>query len=138
MGGWETLVEATIDAIRVDPSKKEICIEVTCAWGAKERKRIVATGVDDFVVNEMRLSNVVDRVSLVNAKDVKNDDKGVSRRLFFLMRGKEPAPLDLEWAALKEKLERMHDGRLSLLEMEPVYGATVIILAETFILDLIS
>ena len=32
MDGWESLVEATIDAIRVDSENKEVRIEVTCAW----------------------------------------------------------------------------------------------------------
>ena len=135
MDGWECLVEATIDAISVDSANKEVRIEVTCAWEGKDRKQIVATGVDDFVVNEMRLSNIVDRVNRFTADDIKDEGAEVASRLFFLMRGKELSLSDLEWPALQEKLVRIRDGALGLLEIEPVYGATVLVLAEDFRLE---
>jgi len=71
MNEWDDLVEATIDSIHVDASKKEVQIDLMCAWGTRERKRISATGVDDFIVSEMRLSNVIDRVSRVDAEEAK-------------------------------------------------------------------
>lgn len=135
MDGWESLVEATIDAIRVDSENKEVRIEVTCAWEGKDRKQIVATGVDDFVVNELRLSSIVDRVSLFAVDDIEDEGAEVARRLFFLMRGREPSPSDFEWPALRDKLARIQDGSLRLLEVEPVYGATVLVLAEDFRLE---
>lgn len=129
MDDWKTLVESTIDAIHVDATNKTVVIEVTCAWEGKERKRIVATGVDDFVANEMRLSNIVDRVSHFGAIDVNGESAAIARRLFVLMRGKEPSQTDLEWPVLKDKLACIRDGSLGLLEIEPVYGATIMILA---------
>lgn len=135
MGGWESLVEATIDAIRVDRANKEVWIDVTCAWGGKDRKQIVATGVDDFVVHDMRLSNIVDRVNRFDASASKDEGAEVARLLFFLMRGTEPSPADLEWPAFQDKLIRIRDGALSLLEVEPVYGATILVLAEDIRLE---
>lgn len=132
MNGWESLVEATIDAIHVDSANKAVRIDVTCAWEGKDRKQIVATDVDDFVANEMRLSNIVDRVSRFDADDINDEAAQVAKSLFFLMRGREPRPFDLEWPALREKLARIRDGGLSLLEIEPVYGATILILAKDF------
>ena len=132
MGGWESLIEATISAIHVDLENKVVRIEVTCAWKGNDRMRIVATGVDDFVMNEMRLSNIVDRVSRFDADNIKDQGAVVARRLFFLMRGREPSPSDLEWPALREKLTRIQCGALGLLEVEPVYGATILVLAEDF------
>lgn len=130
MDGLEILVESTIDAIYVDSLNKEIRIEMTCAWEDKDRKRIVASGVDDFVVNEMRLSNIVDRVSFFNSDNVEEKSTEIAKRLFFLMRGENPNPSDLEWPPLNKKLSCIRDGALSLLEIEPVYGATVMILAK--------
>lgn len=135
MGSWESLVEATIDAIHVDVANKEVRIELTCAWQSKDRKRIVANGVDDVVVNEMRLSNIVDRVSRFAAEDFADDGDEVASRLFYLMRGKEPSPSDLEWPLLREKLARIQCGALGLLEIEPVHGATILVLAEDFRLE---
>ncbi|VTU16428.1 hypothetical protein H6CHR_00519 [Variovorax sp. PBL-H6] len=132
MSNWDSLVEATIDAVYVDSVCNKICIELTCAWESKDRVRIVATGVDDFVVNEMRLSNIVDRVRRYEANASNGEDLEIARRLFFLMRGEEPSALDLEWPALREKLTRVQKGALALLEIEPVYGATILVLAEDF------
>jgi hypothetical protein len=129
MSSWDSLVEATIDAVHIDSAGKKICIELTCAWEGKDQVRIVATGVDDFVVNEMRLSNIVDRVSRYEPNG-SGESIEVPRRLFYLMRGKEPSPLDLEWPALREKLIQVQEGTLALLEIEPVYGATILVLAE--------
>ena len=136
MDNWDVLTEATIDAIRVESTKKEIRIDVTCRWEGEKRKRIVAQGVDDFVVNEMRLSNIIDRVTRLDAGD--GQETETARRLFFMMRGREPDASDLEWPVLIEKLGRIRTGALILMELEPVYGATVIVLAESFQLEAIE
>ena len=138
MGGWESLVEAEIDAICADSANKEVRLEMTCAWEGNDRMRIVATGVDDFVVNEMRLSNVVDRVSRFDAGNIKDEGDEVARHLFFLMRGKDPSPSDLEWPALRAKLARIQDGALGLLEVKPVHGVTVVVLAGDFRFEPVS
>lgn len=138
MDDWKTLVESTIEAIHVDSKNKAVVIEVTCVWEDKERKRIVALGVDDFVVNEMRLSNVVDQVRRFGAVDLNGGESEITRRLFVLMRGKKPSQTDLEWPVLKEKLARIREGSLGLLEIEPVYGAKITILATDFRLESVT
>ncbi|GEM_PF-6477640 len=136
MDNWNVLTEATIDAVRVESTKKEIRIDVTCRWKGEERKQIVAQGVDDFVVNEMRLSNIIDRVTRLDAGEGQEEE--TARRLFFMMRGREPDASDLEWPALIGKMGRIRTGELILMELEPVYGATVIVLAESFQLETIE
>ncbi len=136
MEDWDILTEATIDAIRVASTEKEIRIDVTCRWEGEKRKQIVARGVDDFVVNDMRLSNIIDRVTRFDAGG--GQEAETARRLFFMMRGREPDVSDLEWPVLSEKLGRVRAGTLTLMELEPVYGATVIMLAESIQLEAID
>lgn len=138
MDDWKTLVESTIEEIYVDSKNKEVVIGVTCVWEGTERKRIVAVGVDDFVINEMRLSNVVDQVRRFGAVDLNGGGSEIARRLFVLMRGSTPNQSDLEWPVLKEKLARMRDGSLGLLEIDPVYGAKIVILAADFRLEAVA
>ncbi|NMG72973.1 hypothetical protein [Parazoarcus communis] len=138
MSEWDFLVEATIDAIRVDSEKKEVRIDVTCMWQDEKRKQIIATGVDDFVVNEMRLSNIIDRVTRFGTSGVAEEESETAKRLFFMMRGREPDSNDLKWPVLIENLDRIRDGTLGLMEIEPVYGATVIVLAQNFQLESID
>ena len=135
MNEWDALIEASIDAISVDPVKKEIRINLTCMGQEQKRKQIVATGVDDFVVYEMRLSNIVDRVTQFGTNVVAQEEPEIAKRLFFMMRGREPDSNDLAWPVLIEKLTRIQDGTLRLIEIEPVYGATVMVLARSFQLE---
>ncbi len=132
MNDWETLIESTIDAIHVDATTKEVVIEMTCAWEGVERKRIVATGVDELDVTGMRIYNIVDRVQCFDAGNFDEKSAEIRQRLFMLLRGTALAKTDLEWPVLAEKLARIRNGSLSLLEIEPVYGATIVILASDF------
>lgn len=132
MMDWDSLVEARLDAIRVDNARKEIRIDLTCPWEGNKPIQIVGIGVDDFCATGMRLSNIVDRVTQYGSEDVKHHSLEVARRLFVLMRGDDPTPSDLEWPSLRERLTAIESGALVLLEMEPVYGVTVLILAEAF------
>lgn len=94
--------------------------------------QLVATGVDDFVANEMRLSNVVETVDIYDADRFAVARKYVSETLFFLLRGYSPTDQELNWEILEEKLERIQKNELRLIEIRPVYGASVLILAEQF------
>lgn len=135
MEDWKILLESTIDSIHVDSTSKEVFIDVTCAWESKQRKRISAIGVDDFVANELRISNIIDRVTIFDAVEFNDVNQNIARRLFMLMRGKEASQTDLEWPTLKSKLACIGDGSLTLLEIEPVYGATILILAAGYRLE---
>jgi hypothetical protein len=135
MNGWENLVESTIDAIHVSAAEKTVCLDLTCAWEGKERKKIIATGVEDFVADEVRLSNIIDRLHRFTGTDVQGRSSEVTEKLFFLMRGRAPTPSDLEWEPLKEKLGLIRSEALTLLVVEPVYGATIILLASELRLE---
>jgi len=133
---WESLVEANIVAIRFDPIGKSLCMEFTCPWRGNSRMRMLATGIDDFLANEMRLSNIVDRVRVFTAKDICGESSEVASSLFFLMRGNAAVEeMDWEWPALKEALASIQRGELCLMEIEPVYGSTIQILAREFLLE---
>jgi hypothetical protein len=54
------------------------------------------------------------------------------------MRGRDPAPSELEWSVLKEKSGRVRDGSLIFMEIEPAYGAIVFILVAEFKLECIG
>ena len=130
MNNWELLTEATIDSIYFDHANSGIRIEISTVWEDKKRKQIVASGVDDFVINEMKFSNIIDRINLFNCDDIESNKREMARRLFFLLRGVEPSQLDFDWGVLHEKIESIRNGSLIFMEIEPVYGATILILAK--------
>ena len=93
------LVEATVEFVSVNPSEKKLCIGVISA-NKEERTQIFADGVDDFLANDLRLSNIIDRVVIHEV----GESPHLRERLFYFLRGKEPEPSDLEWEVLKDKL----------------------------------
>jgi hypothetical protein len=132
MKAFEALVEATFSEIHLDAEERKIRIEIRSKWGGAARFRLLATGVDDFLANGLRLENIIDRVSHVSASNFGLAENGLAERLFFLLQQREARKSELEWDVLTDKLLRIQDGRLRFLEIEPVYGASVMILAERF------
>lgn len=128
METWESFVEAEIRLICADSLHKQVRIELIYAGGAAA-VTILATGVDDFFVSEMRLSNVVDRVCVFGVDDA--DEPMVVENLLFLMQGGLADGVGHDWPPLQEKLKAMRDGGLIMLAMEPVYGARVLLLAKS-------
>lgn len=138
MNKWDELVESTIESIHTDSKNKRVYIQLTCVWEGGGRRRLSAVGVDDFFANEMRLSNVVEQVKIFDSTCNEVSDAELADRLFFLMRGKELTPPDLEWSQLLNKMSRIRSGELVLLEVEPIYGVSVLILAEEVWIESIS
>jgi hypothetical protein len=127
MESWDCLIEANIYSVRVDPERKEIGIELAYAGNGKKAV-IVAEGVDYFVLKEMRISNVIDRVQIFGVDDVA--DPAVINSVFFLLQGRLPNLFEIEWPALQQKLNAIRNKYLTLMEIEPVYGARILLLAK--------
>jgi hypothetical protein len=137
MDRMDSLVEATITAFWFDRAKHEMRVEVACVWEDKGKKRIVASGIDKFLIDDMGPYNIIDRVNLYGAEDSMDEKSECAACLFFLMQKKELTASDMEWPGFKEKLFLIRDGKLSLMEIEPVYGASFIVLAESIRLETI-
>ncbi|KPX16113.1 hypothetical protein ALQ08_102064 [Pseudomonas syringae pv. delphinii] len=130
------MVEATIDSIHVFSTEKEIRIHVTSPWQGKKRYQIIAKGVDDFSLNGMRVLNIVDRAIFFDASN--DQEVETAHCLFFLMKGRDPQPNDLDSAGFLQKLDLVRAGKLVLFELEAVCGATFIALSESVSLELLD
>ena len=135
MTGLDLFVESTVQAFNLDWDKKKIRIDVTSPWGDKQRISIVATGIDDCRIDEMRLYNILDRVTLYREEESQKPGSECASLLFFLMQNREPTANDLEWPAVREKLALIQSGELTLLAIEAVYGATFLVLAKSITIE---
>jgi hypothetical protein len=129
---WDCLVEANLNAIHVDSVRKEVRVHLSLASSSLVRS-ILAIGVREFSVTEMRLSNIVDRVVVYRPDDATTSE--MADRVFWLMRGRAPTKEELRWPPLIRNLAELQNGALTLLEIEPVYGAQISILAKTIELN---
>lgn len=135
MENLDLLVESTMTALHFDRTNSEMIIHVMCAWEPKERRRIVVRGIDDFLIDDMRPYNIIDRVNLYGREDSMDDSSECASSLLFLMQKRELNASDLEWPAFKAKRSLIQEGRLTLMVIEPVCGASIIALAESIRLE---
>jgi len=126
--GWESLVEAKIDAIFLQAARKELKITLIRPWD-NSQVEIVASGVEDILINDLRLQNIVDRVQIFERGSA-GSSRGLEESLFRLMRGRDPLPADLNWPLLHEKSKAIESGVLKFLQIEPVHGAIFAVMAS--------
>ncbi|GAB3627740.1 hypothetical protein PTE30175_02436 [Pandoraea terrae] len=134
MNAWSHLVEAEITGILVFADKK--CVEIKIRDSNRNDWLILAEGVDDVLVEEMRLTNIVDRVWQVDAST--SITERVAQRIYYLLRDGDSEGFDKEWSVLQAKLDAIRRNELSFCEIEPVYGATVMMLAKHIKLEMVT
>lgn len=137
MSNFDCFVEATITALRFERETGEFRIEASCVWGNKEKRAFIASKVDDLLVSDLRTYNVIDRVNFFAAEDAKEEINDCTSCLFFLMQQRELSTSDLQWPPFREKLASIRSGKLLLIEIEPVVGAAILIMAERVGVELI-
>lgn len=135
MENWGYLIESEINSINFDSENKKLHLGLHFPW-CDGTGRILANGVIDFVANEMRLSNIIDRAILLPSAENEVDIITAARRLFFLMRGRNPDSHELDWPILKERIKLISNRELFFLEIEPIHGASFLILALQIQLEL--
>src|SRR6185437_14706247 len=100
MSNLDSLVEATVTRLSFDRERAELRIEVSCVFGHRSRKVIVASGIEDLLVHDVRTYNIIDRVTIFAAADAAQEINDCTN----LMQKRELSTSDLEWPAFKEKL----------------------------------
>lgn len=130
MKDFGSLIESQIDGIFFDTIHREVHLNLTCHLGGNSRRRLTIRGVLDFVANEMRLQNIIENIRLYNGNEL-----NAATVLFSLMRGREPSEPDLQWRPLLDTLELIRNNKLALIEIVPVYGSHILVLAETIELE---
>lgn len=123
---WDCLIEAELVSIKTSIANR--CVELSVSDHQDNNWVVCADGVDDFLVSEMRLTNIIDKTVLVGGQEDVSDS--VKERVYYLMRGEFPVARDFDWAPFREKIKSIQRGELFFFEMVPVYGAHVIVIAE--------
>ena len=136
MSQWDVLVEATFESIHVCSIEKQVRVRVTSPWEGKKYYQILIKGIDRFVLNDMTVLNIVDRVNFFDFS--KEQEVETAHCLFFLLWGRDPETGELKDSTFLQKLERVRTGKLVLFELEAVCGATFIALAESVSLELLD
>ena len=95
---------------------------------------LTASEVSELLVEEMRLQNIIEQIVLFDGSAVDSED--ARKKIFFLLRGKYPESKDdLAWDGVEKAVADISNGKTCLLEIAPVYGAYVLLIARAISLE---
>ena len=126
----DSFVESTVVRLILDREISELRLEVSCVFGDDKKRVIVARGIDDFLIEDFRFYNILDRVTVFALGDAVEEPNECTSALLYLMQRRELSESDFEWPAFTEKLAMIRSGKLQLMAVEAVAGATAIVLAK--------
>lgn len=120
------LTEAKVISITTFSSQNNLALVIIDVHG--KEWLVQADQVDDFLVNEMRMHNIIDEVTFIES--AKPLSETMKKNIYSLMRNQDLINIDFEWSPFKDKIRSIESGALSLLEIVPVYGAYILLLAK--------
>jgi hypothetical protein len=125
------IVESFLLGVLTDPPRREASFTFRPAAAGGRQFRLLARGVDHLRVDEFKHQNIVQEVNVVGPA---SDPERIRDLLATLMFDAVQAS-DVVEGALKEKLVECANAVLAghkvLLEISPVYGASVLLLGAS-------
>ena len=126
---FDAFVECRINTVSVVETEKGTNVLVDIEDHEKKHWLLTASVVSDFVLKEMRLQNIIDRINLLDKNNI--GDKESREKIFYLLRGKLPESEDeLTWEGVEKIIRDIQESKSILLEIEAVYGASVLLVAK--------
>jgi len=123
----ETLIEAQIVQISLDKEGAHAEFEIRSA-DRRMHWHLIANGIDEFLIQDMRLNNIIDDILVYDYHDAENED--FSAYLYDLLAGKEISPSDASSTFLQARIKSFISGENKLWVIRPIYGALIVILAK--------
>jgi hypothetical protein len=126
---WPELIEAVLNSIEIDEATRQVIIRLRTPV---QRRRYALTGFDvsKLMVDEFRLQNIVDQISIYDAD---SPLELVKEQVWYLLYGAE---VDRSIAgydeAVSKVVHQIQAGTQKLLGIEPIYGAWLLVLAREF------
>jgi hypothetical protein len=123
-------VEAHVTGIALLEDSGELSISLRGA--DRQCFTLMAKGVDRFVATEFRERNTVDRVTLWDSSSEVDEYRD---SLSVLVAGSSDVPPEAAWQALIDKeVASIKQEEKILLEVEAVYGVSILLLAKEVVL----
>jgi hypothetical protein len=119
-------VETYFDGIKLNHENKEVYLFLRDHNAV--RWVLMAEGVSDCMVLQMRTLNIIDRITFW---DVSSNEESYIDKLFCLHKGYYPGEKDKrDFLFITGSIEKIKHDEMFLMELEPVFGANVLVLAK--------
>jgi hypothetical protein len=128
MSDWSEFVEGYLTGVVL--RDKDKAVDIYLSDCSHRKHTLTAFGVKEMRVWEMRQKNIIDRISLWNSSSCESE---YQERISFLLYGEQSDKnrvSPLRKVAVENAIQSIRDGSMILMEIEPVYGALVLIQAE--------
>jgi hypothetical protein len=123
-------VEGHLIGVKVCQAEKRACLFLQEATG--KNWILTATDVAELMILQMCMQNIIDRISIWDAS---SNDADYRSKLFSLFHGTfAEEKTDFNLPVINRAVETVRRGGAVLIEVEPVYGALVLILAKEIFL----
>ena len=123
---FSKFVEGYLIGVKVFQTEKRVAIFLQEVTG--KNWMLTAKGVSEFMILQMCMQNIIDRISIW---DISSDEVDYRSKIFSLIQGRFAEEKDdLNLPLINQAIDRIRRGDVILIELEPVYGALVLILAS--------
>lgn len=122
---FDELIEATLTGIAFKPGEKTVVLSFATADQTRGLQ-VTASQVVHFVGEDFRETNIIDFVRVYSGEG--QTDKSLADALTFAFHGRNS---DAVPPYLQEHLAMVRRSELVLIEFVPVYGAVIMVLAQT-------
>jgi hypothetical protein len=126
----DSFVESTVVRLIFDREASDLRVEVSCVFGERKKRAIVARGIEDCLIEDLGVCNIIDRVILFAPEDAIEEANQCTSELIYLMQKRELSKSDFAWPAFTDKLALIRSGKLRLMTVEAVAGASGVVLAR--------
>ena len=137
-----SLVESMIYGISISKqpgeySSSKHIVSIDIEDNYKNRWSLTATGVSDLCIKSLCIQNIIHEVYLFEG--VSSDCDDVRNKIHFLLdAGDQSNKNDWVWKLVEQFVTSISAGQACLLEIEPVCGAYILMIAESISLKMIS
>ena len=129
---FDKFVECEFDSVSVVSTPEGDGVLIRILDHEKKRWELTASRVRYFLLTDMCLQNIIESIGVVDEFTVDAEFEATREKIFFLLQGRYPEAKDE--LVMKDFIEKiLKDIRTSqclLLEIKPVYGAYVLLIAS--------
>lgn len=128
---FEQFIECEFDSVSVISTLEGDNVLIRIVDHEKKRWELTSSTVRYFVLNGMSLQNIIERIDIYDASNIDQKFDVVREKIFFLLQGRYPETNDK--FVLTDVIDKIYQdikiSKCTLLEITPVYGAYVLLIA---------
>jgi hypothetical protein len=134
---FDFLVETVIQSVAVTQTGHGQNVLITILDHQKNTWILTAISVNNFILTGMRQTNIIECINFFDAESP--DIEYIQDTLLYIIRGRDPEEDEKikEWETklIAQRVQKMKESGYVLLEIEPVAGAYIVLLAEKILLE---